>query len=115
VDWNKVPELINKSRIFLYPSREEPFGISIIEAMACEVPVVTTNVYGPKEIITNGHDGLMVPPDDVVALGEAIQTLLSNETFREQMGKNARKTVKKRFSIKNHTKQLIEMYNELVQ
>jgi glycosyltransferase involved in cell wall biosynthesis len=115
VDWNRVPELINKSRIFLYPSREEPFGISIIEAMACEVPVVTTNVYGPKEIITNGHDGLMVPPDDVVALGEAIQTLLSNETFREQMGKNARKTVKKRFSIKNHTKQLIEMYNELVQ
>jgi glycosyltransferase involved in cell wall biosynthesis len=115
VDWTKVPEILNRSRIFLYPSREEPFGISLIEAMACEVPVITTNVYGPKEIVTHGHDGLTVPPDDVAALTEAVVKLLSNEPLRMQMGKNARKTVEQKFSIDHHAEHLIEIYKELVQ
>ncbi|MHA2116541.1 MAG: glycosyltransferase family 4 protein, partial [Candidatus Thorarchaeota archaeon] len=64
VETDDVPRFINKSRIFLYPSREEPFGLSIIEAMACGVPVVSTDVYGPKEIIKNNYDGITVPPDN---------------------------------------------------
>jgi glycosyltransferase involved in cell wall biosynthesis len=114
VEWEKVPEILNRSKIFLYPSREEPFGISIIEAMACEVPVITTNVYGPNEIVTDSHDGLTVPPDNVGALVEAVHLLLSDETFRVQMGQNARKTVQQRFSIEHHTEQLIETYNGLM-
>jgi glycosyltransferase involved in cell wall biosynthesis len=115
VSWDKVPELINRSKVFLYPSREEPFGISIIEAMACEVPVVTTNVYGPGEIITDNHDGLTIPPDDVTALVEAIYKLLSDDQFRVQMGENARTTVKERFSIEYHTDRLIKVYDRLLQ
>ena len=114
VDWEKVPEIINRSKVFLYPSREEPFGISIIEAMACEVPVITTNVYGPGEIVTNNHDGLAIPPDDVIVLTEAIRKLLSNDALRIRMGKNGRKTVEDRFNIQSHTMHLIEIYNELV-
>jgi len=71
VETKTVPNLINQSRIFIYPSREEPFGLSILEAMGCGVPVVTTNVYGPSEIITEGQDGLTVNPDNVNALVEA--------------------------------------------
>ena len=115
VAWDKVPELINRSKVFLYPSREEPFGISIIEAMACEVPVVTTNVYGPGEIITDNHDGLTVPPDDVTALVEAIHKLLSDDQFRVQIGRNARNTVEQRFSIEHHTDRLIKVYDRLLQ
>jgi glycosyltransferase involved in cell wall biosynthesis len=114
VEWNKVPEIMNRSKVFLYPSREEPFGLSIIEAMACEVPVITTNVYGPKEIVTHNYDGLTIPPDDVIALTGAVRKLLSDESLRAQMGKNARKTVETRFSIENHAKGLIEIYSQLV-
>jgi glycosyltransferase involved in cell wall biosynthesis len=114
VDWDKVPEIINRSKVFLYPSREEPFGISIIEAMACEVPVITTTVYGPGEIVTNGHDGFTIPPDDLFALVESVKTLLSNEPLSVQMGKNGRITVESRYNIEDHVKRLIEIYIELL-
>ncbi|MHA1290109.1 MAG: glycosyltransferase family 4 protein, partial [Candidatus Thorarchaeota archaeon] len=109
-----VPKLINQSRIFIYPSREEPFGLSILEAMACRVPVVTTNVYGPSEIITQGVDGLAVNPDDVNTLVKAILTLLDDEQLRVVMGEEGRSTVKKRFDINQHLENLVGIYQDLL-
>jgi len=114
VETKTVPKLINQSRIFIYPSREEPFGLSILEAMACGVPVVTTNVYGPSEIITEGIDGLTVNPDDVNALVEAVSSLLNNEKHRVQIGRRGRETVEKRFDIKQHLVSLFGIYQDLV-
>lgn len=114
VETETVPKLINRSRIFIYPSREEPFGLSILEAMACGVPVVTTNVYGPSEIITAGQDGLTVNPDDVNALVEAVSTLLNNESLRSQIGSRGRDTVEKRFDIEQHLLSLLSIYQDLV-
>ena len=114
VEIKTVPNLINQSRIFIYPSREEPFGLSILEAMGCGVPVVTTNVYGPSEIITEGQDGLTVDPDDVNALVEAISTLLNSEKRRVQMGRRGRETVEKRFDIRQHLEELLSIYQDLV-
>ncbi len=114
VEIEAVPKLINQSRIFIYPSREEPFGLSILEAMACGVPVVTTNVYGPGEIITEGQDGLTVNPDDVNALVETVSTLLNSEQHRAQIGRKGRETVEKRFDIKQHLEGLSSIYQDLV-
>ncbi|MCK4566828.1 MAG: glycosyltransferase family 4 protein, partial [Candidatus Thorarchaeota archaeon] len=114
VEIKAVPKLINQSRIFIYPSREEPFGLSILEAMACGVPVVTTNVYGPSEIITEGIDGLTVNPDDVNALVKAVSTLLNSEQHRAQIGREGRETVEKRFDIKQHLENLFSIYQDLV-
>jgi glycosyltransferase involved in cell wall biosynthesis len=114
VEIKEVPILINQSRIFIYPSREEPFGLSILEAMACGVPVITTNVYGPKEIVTEGVDGLTVDPDDVGALARAIGTLLDDETLRNKIGMNGRATVEKRFDINFHLESLIDIYQDLL-
>jgi len=112
VETSKVPELINKSRVFIYPSRREPFGLSIVEAMACGVPIVTTNVYGPKEIVTHGHDGMAISPDNVLELAETIKTLLIDEALRKRLSKNARKMVENRFDIKTHALSLIAMYKD---
>jgi glycosyltransferase involved in cell wall biosynthesis len=114
VETKRVPELINSSRIFMYPSRREPFGLSIIEAMACGIPVVTTNVFGPSEIVTHGHDGLAVSPDSIDELVDAVQMLLSDPELRTRIGLNARKTVESRFGLKHHTKQLLAIYNDVI-
>ena len=82
--------------------------------MACEVPVVTTNVFGPSEIITNNVDGLTVPPENVRELVNAVGLLLTNEELRTRIGRNARKTVETKFDIKLHYDGLIKSYQQLV-
>ncbi len=114
VETNDVPVFINKSRVFLYPSRQEPFGLSIVEAMACGVPVITTNVFGPREIVKHDYDGIAVPPDDVEALVGAIETLLTDYELRTRIGQNALKSVQERYDIRLHAKQLVAIYDEII-
>ena len=109
-----VPVLINKSRVFLYPSRQEPFGLSIVEAMACGVPVITTDVFGPREIVRHNYDGVAVPPDDVVALAKAVEMLLTDNELRTRIGQNALKSVHERYDIRHHAKHLVEIYDNLI-
>ncbi len=113
VETEDVPVLINKSRIFLYPSREEPFGLSIVEAMACGVPVITTDVFGPREIVRHNYDGIAVPPDDVKALAKAIESLLKDNELRERISVNALKSVQEKYDIRSHAKHLVEIYSEM--
>jgi glycosyltransferase involved in cell wall biosynthesis len=114
IETKNVPTLINQSLIFIYPSREEPFGLSILEAMACRVPVVTTNVYGPSEIITQNVDGLTVNPDDVNELVKALRSLLDDRQLRIRIGEEGRATVEKRFDINQHLENLVSIYEDLM-
>ncbi|MGD9381529.1 MAG: glycosyltransferase family 4 protein [Candidatus Thorarchaeota archaeon] len=114
VETSEVPALINKSRVFLYPSRREPFGLSIVEAMACGVPVITTDVFGPREIVKHNYDGIAVSPDDVRALADAVETLLSDEDLRKRIAQNGLKSVAERYDIKEHAKQLVTIYQEMI-
>ncbi len=114
VETKIVPVLINKSRIFLYPSRREPFGLSIVEAMACGVPVITTDVFGPKEIVKHNYDGFVVPPDDVEALAGAVEMLLTDDKLRQRIGQNGLKSAQDRYDIRHHAKRLIVIYDEII-
>lgn len=109
----RVIDLIQESRIVLYPSREEPFGLAIVEAMACGVPVISTNRFGPSEIITHLKDGYLIDSIDARTLADAVHELLQNREMREAMARSARNTVENRFDLKHHTKLIEAIYTEL--
>jgi len=94
---NAVYEKLSSADLFLLPSQLESFGLAALEAMACEVPVVATNVGGIPEVVTHGVDGYLVEPGDVKSAGQfALDTLARADRGRE-MGQLARKNAKSKF------------------
>ena len=89
----------------------EPFGRVIVEAMAMELTVISTNVGGPKEIISDGEDGYLIVQGDPKILADKIIYLIENPEVRRKIGKNASITVKNRFDIKITTKKIEMLYN----
>jgi len=108
-----IPGLLNGVRVFLYPSREEALGLSLIEAMACGIPVIATNVFGPSEIVSQNHDGLTVNPGNPTELAQAVLRLLSDSKLRLRLGQNARITAEKRFNLARHAEALLQLYHGL--
>lgn len=90
---------LQQADIFVLCSRYEGFPLALAEAMACGLPVIATEYhYGVKEIITDGVNGLIVPPEDRESLSLALDRLMSNPEERERLGRRARE-VAKRFSL----------------
>jgi D-inositol-3-phosphate glycosyltransferase len=96
--------------ICVVPSHYEPFGLVAIEAMAARTPVVASNVGGLKFSVVDKVTGLLVPPQDEAAVAQAINSILSNPQWREQLGKNARKRVEAKFSWNGVASQLDQQY-----
>lgn len=87
---NDVSKEYLNSSIFVLPSRFEGFGLVIIEAMSCGVPVVSFNCpMGPDEIITDGEDGYLVPVGDVHELAYKLQKLMKDDCLRMQFSERA--------------------------
>lgn len=82
-----------RSSVFVLPSRFEGFGLVLIEAMACGVPVVSFDCEnGPRSIISDGKDGFLISPFDVDEFAEKLVSLMQNQSLRQEMGMNARKS-----------------------
>lgn len=76
-----------KSSIFVHPSRSEGFGLVIVEAMACGLPIVSFDCEnGPRSIITDGVDGFLIPPFNIRYFADRILMLIRDENKRKQMG-----------------------------
>lgn len=109
-----IPEVLAALDLLLVPSWEEPFGRSVVEAMAMEVPVVATNVGGPAEIITDGVDGMLLPPREPALWASVIGGLLADPARRAAMGRRARSTVFKRFGLETHVAAIVGTYRKLL-
>jgi glycosyltransferase involved in cell wall biosynthesis len=85
-----VAALMAAADIFVLPSHFEGLPMSIIEAMLCALPVVATNIRGPREQVVEGHTGLLVPPKTVAPLADALARLASDAPLRLRMGQAGR-------------------------
>ncbi len=93
VDRSMVAQALSGCEAFVLPSRSEPFGIVLIEAFALGKPVVATQVGGIPEIVRDGVNGLLVPPDSPEALSAAILRVLGDKLLRDTLVQNARVAV----------------------
>src|SRR5206468_3993322 len=94
-------------------TRPEPFGRSIVEAMATGKATVVANAGGAAELIRPGHDALAVPPGDVAALADAILRLAADTGLRQRLGVNARATVEERFNRPRLGREVLAFYQRL--
>ena len=100
--------------LFVFPSVwHEPFGIPLIEAMACKVPVVATRSGGMTEIVKDGETGLIVERGDAESLAEALITLIADDTRRKAMGKAGRQRVLEHFTWDRMAESLLQHYQQL--
>ena len=104
-----------QNSIFVCSSRFEGFGMVIAEAMSCGLPAISFDCYyGPRNIISNGIDGLLVTNGDIVGLANSIIELIENKNKRKNMGEAARKNIKK-FEINIICQKWEKLFNSFYQ
>lgn len=104
-----------KSSIFVHPSRSEGFGLVIVEAMACGLPVVSFDCEnGPRSIITDDVDGFLIPTFDIRLFANRIITLAKDEDMRRQMGENGL-LKSHQYGIEQVARQWKSLFDELMQ
>jgi glycosyltransferase involved in cell wall biosynthesis len=109
-----VRPYLHEFDLFVHPSYGEPFGLSIVEAMAMRKAVIACNSGGVPEIITHGADGWLVEERSDESVAAAMTTLLNDAELRRQLGGRARETVCNRFSPRHQCAAVAQRYARLI-
>jgi glycosyltransferase involved in cell wall biosynthesis len=105
-----VPEIIRALDVLLLPSWEEPFGRAVIEAMAMGVPVVATDVGGPREIMQDGREGYLREPRNAPAWAHAVRLLSDSPALAREMGRAGRQRAERSFTVQQHATSVLAVY-----
>lgn len=107
-----VARLLASLDVFVSASRTESFGMAMAEALACGVPVVATATEGAREVVEDGHTGLIVPIGDSSAMAAAIVSLLEDDERRLAFGASASESARARFGLERMTAETERVYAE---
>lgn len=110
----KVRMWMNAADCLLLPTYTEAVPTSVMEAFACGIPAITSNIGGCPEIVEHTINGLLVPPKDAAALRDAVVWMRKNPEERRTMGIQARKTVMERYDHNQLTEKLIRVHCRLI-
>jgi len=112
----ELPEYYAGSNVTVLPTynNSEGFGMVLLEAGACEKPVISTNVGGIPFVIDDNKTGLLVPPKDPKALAEAISKILNNFGLAKKMGENGYKKVKENFTWEKQIKKTNDLFKDII-
>lgn len=113
-DPEKMAKYYQASDIYLHAAKVDNFPTTVIEALACGVPVIATAVGGIPEQIVTGETGFLTRPGDPSDMADKIELLLKNSSLREEMGERAYSDAKKRFGLDLQVERYLELYKELI-
>ncbi len=113
---SEVPQFLQKIDIFVVPSidESESFGVAAIEASACELPVIASNIGGLPEVVLDGKTGLLITPKDPAALAEAIISLIENPDLKRQYAKAGRELVMKKYNWQENAWSMEKLYEKVL-
>lgn len=113
-DRDTVYSIVKSSDIFIMPSRYEGTPIALLEAAALGIPIVSSNVGGIPELVSNDVHAILVPPNQPDGLAVAIQKLLKDKDFAEKISKNAKERVLEKFSLEHQLDLTWQAYQKAV-
>lgn len=109
-----IPQILAASDIFILPSLHEAFGLVLLEAMIARLPIIASRSGGVPEIVTEGENGILVPPEDSAALTEAIISLINNPARAQEMSEKNHEKVRMQFDSKIMAKKTGEVYTTVL-
>jgi len=109
-----VPQYLAQMSVFMCLSLSESFGVSVLEASACEIPVIVSAVGGLPEVVRDGITGRVVPPKDSRAAALAIESLLKNRASAQTMGIAGRQWVMQNYARKKTTENMRSLYETIL-
>lgn len=114
INQQEVPRYHNMIDIFVNISLQESFGVAVVEAMACEKPVVVTSVGGLKEVVEENVSGVFVPVANVEKTADAILGLLNNPEKAKRMGQEGRNRVLQKYDWKKNLDDIEKQYAKIL-
>ena len=112
VPYSDMQELFNKAHIFVLPSYREGLPQAALEAGACSMPLIVTDVNGCRDCIINGETGFLVNLKDAQDIKEKMNFFIKNTHVIEKMGNKSREYINDKFSEDKIHKQFLSMYQE---
>ncbi|MDQ3070543.1 MAG: N-acetyl-alpha-D-glucosaminyl L-malate synthase BshA [Acidobacteriota bacterium] len=111
---DQVQALLSVADVMLLPSEQESFGLSALEAMACETPVVASRVGGLPEVITDGVNGFLHPPDDLDGMAASAVRVMKDDALHARITRTGRQTVETEFCADLIVPKYEEYYDEVL-
>ncbi|NUN64428.1 glycosyltransferase family 4 protein [Pseudanabaena biceps] len=110
---SELPHLLAEHSIHLFPSLSEGFGLAVVEAMACGLVPIVTEIPGPTEIVKHDFDAIVIPPRNTSAIEDAIIKLISDHNYLEKLRTNAYQTAQQ-YSWSGIAKSTLELYKKYI-
>ena len=111
----RMAQYYRASDVFIHAAKDEAFGKTVTEAMACGVPIVATAVGGITEQIANGKTGFLVPPGDSQSMSAAVKRLLTDPDLRSSMGEAGVADAGRRFGLERQVDAFLAWYQEILE
>jgi glycosyltransferase involved in cell wall biosynthesis len=109
-----LPPYLAAADLMIMPSSSESFGLAALEAMACGTPVIASNIGGLPEVISEGVDGVLRPPDDISGMAEAALALLRNPAALKAMSAAAADKPLTKFSRDKQVENYAQAYRRVL-
>jgi glycosyltransferase involved in cell wall biosynthesis len=110
---SKMPGFLSELDVFSNLSFFESFGVAIIEASSCGLPVIATDIGGIPEVVRNKETGFLIKPNDIQNFAEVLAKLKEDKNLRKNLGSNGREFVVRNFQLKECTNKMVQLYSEI--